>query len=110
MLLATQLRALVRAAERTSARLELMAPMVADVSEARDFAAACRSAGFDGPVGVMVEVPAAAVRAGDLLAEMDFVSLGTNDLAQYLFAADRQVGALPGSRTRGSRPCSTWSR
>ena len=93
-LLATQLRALVRAAGQTSARLELMAPMVADVSEARDFAAACRSAGFDGPVGVMVEVPAAAVRAGDLLAELDFVSLGTNDLAQYLFAADRQIGAL----------------
>ena len=93
-LLATQLRALVRAAEQTSARLELMAPMVAEVSEARDFAAACRAAGFDGPVGVMVEVPAAAVRAGDLLTAMDFVSLGTNDLAQYLFAADRQIGAL----------------
>jgi phosphotransferase system enzyme I (PtsI) len=93
-LLATQLRALVRAAQQTSARLEVMAPMVADEAEARDFAAACRSAGITGPVGVMIEVPAAAVRAGDILAEVDFVSLGTNDLAQYLFAADRQVGAV----------------
>jgi phosphotransferase system enzyme I (PtsI) len=42
----------------------------------------------------MIEVPAAALRAGDILAEVDFVSLGTNDLAQYLFAADRQVGAV----------------
>ena len=93
-LLATQLRALVRSAQQTSARLEVMAPMVADAAEARDFAAACRAVGFQGPVGVMVEVPAAAVRASDVLAEVDFVSLGTNDLAQYLFAADRQVGAV----------------
>jgi phosphoenolpyruvate-protein phosphotransferase (PTS system enzyme I) len=39
-------------------------------------------------------VPAAALRAGEVLAEVDFLSLGTNDLAQYTFAADRMEGAL----------------
>ncbi len=42
----------------------------------------------------MIEVPAAALRAPGLLAEVDFVSIGTNDLAQYCFAADRELGAL----------------
>lgn len=42
----------------------------------------------------MIEVPAAALRAGRLLRELDFLSIGTNDLAQYTFAADRQHSAL----------------
>jgi phosphoenolpyruvate-protein phosphotransferase (PTS system enzyme I) len=45
-------------------------------------------------VGVMVEVPAAALRAREILAEVDFVSLGTNDLAQYTMATDRLRGEL----------------
>ena len=42
----------------------------------------------------MVEVPAAALRAREILAEVDFVSLGTNDLAQYTMATDRLRGEL----------------
>ncbi|GII75362.1 phosphoenolpyruvate-protein phosphotransferase [Sphaerisporangium rufum] len=89
-----QLRALARAAEGTSATVRAMAPMVASAAEADWFAANCRAAGLAS--GVMIEVPAAALRAAELARVVDYFSVGTNDLAQYLFAADRQVAALTG--------------
>jgi phosphotransferase system enzyme I (PtsI) len=45
-------------------------------------------------IGVMIETPAAALLTRQILAEVDFVSIGTNDLAQYTFAADRQNASL----------------
>ncbi|MFD7733421.1 phosphoenolpyruvate--protein phosphotransferase [Kitasatospora phosalacinea] len=92
--LRSQLRALARAAEGLTVRLEVMAPMVADGVDARAFAAACREVGLDAKYGAMVEIPSAALRAAAVLREVEFLSLGTNDLAQYAFAADRQVGSL----------------
>jgi len=95
-LLAHQLAAIAAAGAAESAELEVMAPMVATVDEARDFAAACRAAGI-ARVGIMIETPAAALLAVELLAVVDFVSLGTNDLTQYTMAADRlsaPLGAL----------------
>ncbi|WNI19333.1 phosphoenolpyruvate--protein phosphotransferase [Actinacidiphila sp. ITFR-21] len=92
--LRTQLRALARASEGLPARLEVMAPMVADRQDAKAFADACRAAGLAAEFGVMVEIPSAALRARSVLREVGFLSLGTNDLAQYTFAADRQVGAV----------------
>ncbi|MGW4791452.1 phosphoenolpyruvate--protein phosphotransferase [Nonomuraea sp. NPDC004297] len=71
----------------------VMAPMVATAEEAAWFAGQCRDRGLT-DVGVMIEIPSAALRAGELLAEVDFVSIGTNDLAQYAFAADRGLGAV----------------
>ena len=71
----------------------VMAPMIATAAEARAFALSARAAGVQ-RVGVMVEVPAAALSASEILAEVDFVSLGTNDLAQYTMAADRLRGEL----------------
>jgi phosphoenolpyruvate-protein phosphotransferase (PTS system enzyme I) len=93
-ILHAQLLALAQAAEGLPVRLEIMAPMVTDRTDAAAFADACRRAAVPARAGAMVEVPAAALRARPILRELDFVSLGTNDLAQYAFAADRQTGAL----------------
>lgn len=89
-----QLRALATAVEGLPVYLEVMAPMVADRADAKAFADACRAAGLQAKCGAMVEVPSAALRARSVLQEVEFLSLGTNDLAQYTFAADRQVGAV----------------
>ena len=70
-----------------------MAPMVATVEEAAWFARRVRENGLP-KAGVMIEVPGAALRAAHVLAEVDFGSLGTNDLAQYTMAADRMQGEL----------------
>jgi phosphoenolpyruvate-protein phosphotransferase (PTS system enzyme I) len=92
-ILVTQIDAIATAARETGTRVEVMAPMVTTVPEAAEFAALCRDAGLP-TVGVMVEVPAAAVRAAELLQVVDFLSVGTNDLSQYAFAADRRSGEL----------------
>lgn len=97
-LLRQQLRALLRAAE--GADLFVMFPMIAEVEELR-FArrlldAECarhRTAGRIAPsridVGAMLEVPTLLYQLDALLSAVDFVSIGTNDLFQFLFASDR---------------------
>ena len=92
-LLDTQLTALGAAAGSTGADVRVMAPMVATAEEAAWFARRVREHGLL-VVGVMIEVPAAALRSRHVLAEVDFASIGTNDLAQYTLAADRMAGEL----------------
>jgi phosphotransferase system enzyme I (PtsI) len=91
--LTDQLAALALARQATGADVWVMAPMVATAAETKWFTDLAREHGL--PVaGVMVEIPAAALRAADILQYADFLSIGTNDLAQYTLAADRMAGEL----------------
>lgn len=92
-LLHDQLIAIKQAADEETAEVWVMAPMITTVDEVRSFAEAARGAGLP-TIGVMIETPAAALQAARILAEVDFVSIGTNDLAQYTFAADRHSADL----------------
>lgn len=88
-----QLAAIASAGADCDADVRVMAPMVATPEEAREFAELCRRAGLT-TSGVMIEVPAAALRSEPILRAVDFASLGTNDLVQYTMAADRELSAL----------------
>jgi phosphoenolpyruvate-protein phosphotransferase (PTS system enzyme I) len=95
-----QLRALARAA--VSGPLKVMAPMVSTPAEFDAFrqlflevVGALHAEGVEAalpPLGMMVEVPAAALRAADFAA--DFMSIGSNDLIQYVMAAGRDIAAV----------------
>jgi phosphotransferase system enzyme I (PtsP) len=100
-LLRRQLRALLLAAGGRP--LSVMFPMVATVAEFRQAkallmaeAARVRPAPHALSVGTMLEVPALLWQLPALLQEVDFISVGTNDLLQFLFAADRGTPALAG--------------
>jgi phosphotransferase system enzyme I (PtsI) len=91
-----QLKALELARQESGREVWVMAPMVATVDEAKTFSDLARSLGKY-KVGIMIETPSIALLVDQLSGVVDFVSVGTNDLSQYLFAADRMnpsLGAL----------------
>jgi phosphotransferase system enzyme I (PtsI) len=99
---ATQLRAILRAAAHAQEQgggVRIMFPMITALEEVRKVKAMVRRSAsqlraegkpcVEIPLGMMLEVPAAAISIKDMLPHVDFVSIGSNDLVQYLMAADR---------------------
>lgn len=107
----TQLRAILRAAH--FGKIDVMFPMISTVDEIIEVKSRLKSIKneLEGEgvqvgeiaIGVMIEVPSAALQISDILNEVDFVSIGTNDLIQYVMATDRTLNTL-GELTSSFQP------
>ncbi|OKL48759.1 phosphoenolpyruvate--protein phosphotransferase [Boudabousia marimammalium] len=87
-----QLDAIKQAADATNADAWVMCPMISTLPEAREVTQQIHARGLR--AGIMVEVPSTALLIDQFMEEVDFVSIGTNDLTQYVMAADRLSAEL----------------
>jgi multiphosphoryl transfer protein len=114
-LLRTQVRAILRAAK--GHKLRMMFPMIATIDEIRSVKGLVMEERAKVPdadkaenaveLGIMVEVPSAAVMARQFAKEVDFFSIGTNDLTQYTLAMDRGHPKL-GAKADAMNPAVLW--
>ena len=99
-LMFTQLRAIIRMSCEVPAQVKIMVPMISSVEEVRhvrnafnqvlkEFEAQGKKPVNRVGLGAMIEVPAAAIALDGMIQLLDFISIGTNDLIQYLVAVDR---------------------
>ena len=99
----TQIQAILRSTKEGDVRL--MFPMVLDVADLREArrqveeVAAAEQTGKPPAIGAMIETPSAVFAIHEILEIADFISIGTNDLAQYLLAIDRSAPELAGARS-----------
>jgi len=92
-ILEEQIKAILMVSKETGGNIKVMAPMISTLEEITKLKEALEDLFKDSPanikIGIMAEVPSVVFMSEKIVKEVDFISIGTNDLTQYIFAADR---------------------
>jgi len=92
-ILEEQIKAILMVSKETGGNIRIMAPMISRLEEITKLKEILKDLPMDSPanikIGIMAEVPSVVFMIEKITKEVDFISIGTNDLTQYIFAADR---------------------